>query len=188
MDVAGRVAAGLFGAWLVHDVEEWVTLAAWSRKNAQELTRLVPVRSPWGDDGMSDQQAHAAIAATGALVLLAAASGARSGGRSRLFHTALLGFGIHGLSHLGGSALFRGYTPGVLTAPSVVLPYAVWAVRTLSRAGLLHQSVASWAGAVAAVPVTVGGLHYAAALSTAVRHRPETSLSDAPVARENAAS
>ncbi|WP_425569479.1 HXXEE domain-containing protein [Nonomuraea salmonea] len=38
--------------------------------------------------------------------------------------------------HLAQAALFRGYTPGVVTAPLVVLPYAVWAWRRLRAAGV----------------------------------------------------
>jgi Protein of unknown function with HXXEE motif len=163
MNVPVGVTAGLFGAWLVHDLEEWFTMAPWSRKNADKIGQTLPVRPPWGDGGMSDVHAHAGIAAMGAVILAASAMGVKSRGRSTFFQTALLGFGLHGLSHLGGSALFRGYTPGVVTAPIVVLPYWVWARRTLDRAGVLQSGPSSWASAAVAVPVTIGGVHLATA-------------------------
>jgi hypothetical protein len=163
MKVPMGVTAGLFGAWLVHDLEEWFTMAPWSRRNADKIAQTLPVRPPWGDGGISDDHAHASIATMGAVILAASALGVKSRGRSGLFQTALLGFGIHGLSHLGASVLFRGYTPGVVTAPIVVLPYSVWAWRKLNRADVL-QNDPSWAAAAVAVPVTIGGVHLASAV------------------------
>jgi Protein of unknown function with HXXEE motif len=163
MNVTVGVTAGLFGAWFIHDLEEWFTMAPWSRKNADKIAQTLPVRPPWGDGGISDDHAHAAIAAMGAVILAASAMGVKSRGRSRFFQTALLGFGIHGLLHLGGSTLFRGYTPGVITAPIVVLPYSVWAWRKLNRAGVLQNDPSSWAAAAVAVPVTIGAVHLATA-------------------------
>ena len=163
MSVPVGVTAGLFGAWLVHDLEEWFTMARWSRKNADKIAQAMPMRPPWGDGEMSDAHAHAAIAVMGSVILAASAKGVKSHGRSRFFQTALLGFGVHGLSHLGGSAVFRDYTPGVATAPIVVLPYWVWAWRKLNRAGALQNDPSSWAAAAAAVPVTIGGVHLATA-------------------------
>jgi hypothetical protein len=112
---------------------------------------------------MSDVQAHAGITAMGAVILAASAVGVKSRGRSGLFQTAVLGFGLHGLSHLGGSALLRGYTPGGITAPIVVLPYWVWAWHKLNRAGVLRNDPTFWATAALAVPVTIGGVHLATA-------------------------
>lgn len=163
MNMPVGVTAGLFNAWLIHDLEEWFTMAPWSRRNADKIARTLPVRPPWGDGAISDDHAHAAIATMGAVILAASAMGVKSRGRSGLFQTALLGFGIHGLSHLGASALFRGYTPGVVTAPIVVLPYSVWALRKLNRAGVLRNNPSSWAAAAVAVPVTIGGVHLASA-------------------------
>jgi hypothetical protein len=48
------VTAGLFGAWLVHDAEEWFTMAAWSRENNDEIVRALPVSPAWRNGGISD--------------------------------------------------------------------------------------------------------------------------------------
>jgi hypothetical protein len=159
MNVPVGVAAGLFGAWLVHDAEEWVTMAPWSRENADRIEQALPVRPPWGNGGMSDVQSHSGIAAMGAVILAASAMGVKSRGRSGFFQTAFLAFGLHSLSHLGASTLFRGYTPGAITAPIVVLPYWVWGWRKLNRAGVLRKDPAFWATAAVAVPVTIGVVH-----------------------------
>lgn len=157
------VTAGLFGAWLVHDAEEWFTMAPWSRENTDKIVRALPVSPPWGSGGMSDVQAHSGIAAMGAVILAASAMGVKSRGRSGFFQTAFLAFGLHSLSHLGASTLFRGYTPGAITAPIVVLPYWVWGWRKLNGAGVLRNDPVFWATAGVAVPVTIGGVHLAAA-------------------------
>jgi hypothetical protein len=46
MNVPAGVAAGLFGAWLVHDAEEWFTMAPWSRENADKIAQALPVPPP----------------------------------------------------------------------------------------------------------------------------------------------
>jgi hypothetical protein len=163
MNVPLGVTAGLFGAWLIHDGEEWFTMAPWSRRNSDKIGQAMPVRPPWGNGGMSDAQAHSGIATMGVVILAASAMGVKTRGRSGFFQTAFLAFGLHSLSHLGASTVLRGYTPGAITVPVVVLPYWVWGWRRLKRAGVLRNDPAFWATAAAAVPVTIGGVHLAAA-------------------------
>lgn len=75
-----------------------------------------------------------AVGLVGVLVAAASWSGVRSGGRSRFFQTLLAGFGWHGVVHVASSVLHRGYTPGVVTALLVVIPYSWWAWRRLATA------------------------------------------------------
>lgn len=113
--------AGLFAAWAVHDAEEWFTNGPWAR------ARGVPI---------SDALARRAIGVMGLLVAGAAVDGARTGGRSPVFQSALLAYGLHGFSHLAMAARFGGYAPGVATTPIVVLPFWIWASSRLARAGV----------------------------------------------------
>jgi hypothetical protein len=138
-------------------------MAHWSRENTDKIERALPLRRPRGNGGISDVQAHSGIAAMGAVILAASAMGVKSRGRSGFFQTAFLAFGLHSLTHLGASALFRGYTPGTITAPIVVLPYWLWGWRKLNVAGVLRNDPVFWATAAVAVPVTIGGAHLAAA-------------------------
>ncbi|MFE2147875.1 HXXEE domain-containing protein, partial [Streptomyces sp. NPDC059456] len=62
----------------------------------------------------------------------------RTGGRSAFYQAALNGFGLHGLVHLGQAAATRGYTPGVVTSPLLVVPFTLWARGRLRRAGVLR--------------------------------------------------
>lgn len=134
---------GLLVAWLAHDLEELATMSSWTRAQPRVPT-------------VTRAESAIAIGAVGAVMAAAAADGARTGGRSRFFQTALTGFGLHAFTHLSASALFRGYTPGVLTAPTVVLPYSVWAWRTLRRDG---RWTGGGTGALAWFPVAVGAAH-----------------------------
>ena len=81
-NVPAGVTAGLFGAWLVHDAEEWFTMAPWSRENTDKIVRALPVSPPWGNGGMSDVQAHSGIAAMGAVILAASVMGVKCDHRS----------------------------------------------------------------------------------------------------------
>ncbi len=58
-------------------------------------------------------------------------------GDLRLFRIALAAFSAHSLSHVGASALFRGYTPGVATVPLVIVPHTLWAWPRRRRTGLV---------------------------------------------------
>jgi hypothetical protein len=61
----------------------------------------------------------------GTVVATAAAHGAHTGGRSRLYQAALAGFGLHATTHIGRSVALRRYTPGMVTAPLVVAPFSL---------------------------------------------------------------
>ena len=73
------------------------------------------------------------------VVAAAAGDGHRTGGRSGFYQGALNGFGLHALVHLGQAAAVRGYTPGVVTSPLMVIPFTLWARGRLRRAGVLRS-------------------------------------------------
>ena len=157
-----RVSWGLLVTWLLHDLEELLTMPGWGRRNIPRLRRLYP-RVPervWSVLDMSRAQVYLAIGMMGAFVLAAAVDGARTGGRSKFFQVVLIGFGLHALLHLGQSALARGYTPGVVTAPVIVAPFSVWAWLQLDREGLAGEVGGGDAAlAVAGFAVLVPALH-----------------------------
>ncbi|MGR6921752.1 HXXEE domain-containing protein [[Actinomadura] parvosata] len=168
---AGRVPAGvawgLLAAWAVHDAEELATMARWTRAARPRLEERFP-RVPWERMEMSRAHASVAVGLMGGVMATASALGARTGGRSAVFQAALAGFGAHGVVHLAQAALFRGYTPGVVTAPAVVIPYAVWAWRRVRRAGVPANGPGA---AVAAFPLVLAGVHAAAHALTARRKK-----------------
>jgi hypothetical protein len=134
---------GLFVAWAVHDAEEWFTMPGWGGRNADRLRRMYP-RIPARLLRLLDfpaPQVRLAITLMAVVVALAAADGARTGGRSLFFQVALIGFGVHAVFHVGQSALARGYTPGVVTAVLVVAPFSLWAWYDVDAAGAVGDDV-----------------------------------------------
>lgn len=157
-----KVTWGLLLAWTVHDAEEWFTMVRWSRRNARRAGGRPPVFGPF-PAGLSPAHMRTAISAMGVIVAAASADGARSGGRSRLFQAGLVGFGLHAFGHLAASAGLRGYTPGVVTAPVVVLPFSLWAWRELGAAGVRRDTGRTIRDAAVAIPASLALAHLAAA-------------------------
>ncbi|GAA3554291.1 hypothetical protein GCM10022419_038350 [Nonomuraea rosea] len=164
------VTWGLLAAWTVHDAEELATMAGWVRTARPRLESRYP-RVPWDRLEVSQRHVNVAIGLMGVAMAGASALGARTGGRSPVFQAALAGFGLHGVAHLAQSAATRGYTPGVVTAPVVVIPFSVWAWRRLRSAGVPVSSGRSGWAAVAALPALLGGVHVLAHALTRPRSR-----------------
>ncbi|MGW4439678.1 HXXEE domain-containing protein [Streptomyces sp. NPDC004596] len=141
--VDASVTLGLLAAWAVHDTEELVTVPRWVRTRLPELRERFP-RVPeavWRRLGSADaREFTTAVAAMAVVVASAAADGHRTGGRSAVYQTALDAFGLHGVVHLAQAAVLRGYTPGSVTSPLVVIPFTLWARTRLRRAGVLRPA------------------------------------------------
>ncbi|MEU3271900.1 HXXEE domain-containing protein [Saccharomonospora sp. NPDC006951] len=169
--VSPLVTWGLFAAWLVHDAEELLTMPGWTERARPRLEKLLPSVPGESWDRLAVSRSHTAVAigTVGAVVAAAAAAGARTGGRSGFYRSVLSAFGWHAVSHVAGSAATRGYTPGVVTAPTVVAPFSVWAWRELRKAGVPVGEV-SWSSA-ALFPAVVAGAHGFATVVTRVLGR-----------------
>ncbi|WP_336210502.1 HXXEE domain-containing protein [Nonomuraea sp. LPB2021202275-12-8] len=163
--VPATVTWGLLAAWAVHDAEELATMARWTRSARPRLEQRFP-GVPWQRLEVSQRHVNVAIGLMGGVIAAASAAGARSGGRSPAFQSVLLAFGAHGAMHLAQGAVTRGYTPGLVTAPVVVIPFSVWAWRRLKAAGVPVS--AGWAGA-AMFPLVLGGVHALAHAATRPR-------------------
>ncbi|CAL9484248.1 hypothetical protein SUDANB171_03095 [Streptomyces sp. enrichment culture] len=156
------VTLGLLAAWVVHDAEELAMVPRWTRARVPELRERFPQVPPalWRRLESAGEGPGFAVAVAGVGVVMAAAAvdGRRTGGRSGFYQSALTGFGVHGVAHLAQAAAVRGYTPGSVTAPLVVIPFTLWARRRLRRAGVLRPARARdavWGLALAAA-VTAG--------------------------------
>jgi hypothetical protein len=138
LPVSPAVPYGLLLAWAVHDLEEVLAFEPWKRTAVPRLRARFP-RVPglvWQRlESATAQDFALAVAIVGVLMAAAAAAGQASGGRSRYFQLMLAGFGLHTISHVASAVGTRGYTPGVVTAPLVAAPFAVWARRQLKAAG-----------------------------------------------------
>lgn len=144
-------------------------MSPWSKKNAAKQGGK-PLPGPvWLRQEVSPAHARTAISLMGLIILTASARGAETGGESPLFQSALVGFGAHGAGHLALSAAYRGYTPGVLTAPTVVIPYSLWAWRELGKAGVRRNAARAWLGSAVLLPASLAAVHYGAHLLTGRR-------------------
>src|ERR687898_3327812 len=104
------VSLGLFAAWACHDLEELFTERETSRVVAARMPDWVPIPDDVRQNGLSQQHLNLSISLVGAYLAGVCAVGVRSRGRSRLFRSALLGFGLHGFGHIGGTVALRRYT------------------------------------------------------------------------------
>jgi hypothetical protein len=162
---------GLLVAWAVHDAEELAASRGWAERARPRLERRLPGVSPavWDRLAAADDQLAVAVALMGTFVAAGALDGARTGGRGRFYQAALTAFGVHAFGHLAASAVVGGYTPGVLTAPTVVLPFTWWARRALRRAGVPQPPVTP--AALALIPVSIGAARVGAAALLRLRDR-----------------
>jgi hypothetical protein len=148
MEQTTKVGLGLFAAWACHDLEELLTMRETSRAVAPRIPDWVPIPDDVREDGLSQRHVNLAIALAGTYVAGLSAVGLRSRGRSPLFRSALLGFGLHGFGHIAQTVALRQYTTGVVTSPTIVIPYWLWARRALAHEGVSErEGTARWAAA-----------------------------------------
>ena len=155
--------AGLLVAWMVHDLEELLTMSDTSRTLVQKLPDWMPVPGSIREQGLTTRYLATGIATIGLIVAAAAVRGYRTQGRSTFYQNTLLAFGLHELGHLTVSLLTRGYTSGVATAPLVLL-FWLWATRSLEQAGVPNRRSLPAAIALLAGSLAVG--HFTAYLLT----------------------
>ncbi|MFI1487206.1 HXXEE domain-containing protein [Streptomyces sp. NPDC020747] len=156
---------GLMAAFVVHDLEELVTMPSWASAQVDRLQETYPQvpERVWSAMRVTPGHAATAIGLMGLVVGAASADGARTGGKSPFFQTVLAGFGLHAVSHVAQSVGLRGYTPGVVTAPLVVAPFSLWAWRELRRRGVLREvDTRGVVTSAALFPVGILGVHAAA--------------------------
>jgi hypothetical protein len=149
--------AGLFFAWMVHDLEELATMTETSRTLLQQLPDWTPVPASIRQHGLTARYLATGIATIGLIVGAAAVRGYRTQGRSAFYQNTLLAFGLHGLGHIAASLLTRDYTSGVATAPMVIL-FWLWATRALQQAGVPNRRSLPAAIALLAGSLAVGHL------------------------------
>ncbi len=113
MKCTTKVGLGLFAAWAIHDFEELCTMSENSKQIYGKLPKKAPIPQGLRRAGMS--QKHVRIG-TGFMALVmgtAAVLGVRSEGRA-----------------------IRQYTSGLATAPTIVIPFWLWARKELAKEDL----------------------------------------------------
>lgn len=146
-------------AFLIHDFEEVLTMERYTRRHPPPvpavLHDLARVTTP---------QVAVAVACEFVLCCAASALAVRTpqrGAALNLYAAAVSILFLNVFTHLGQSVRARRYTPGLLTAPTIALPYTLYAFRRLLQAGLLDRRSLARAlagGGLAALPVVVSAL------------------------------
>jgi uncharacterized protein with HXXEE motif len=145
------------GVFLVHDAEEIATVASWMPNHRAELPAAVQPLAM-----VTTRQFTFAVIVLFLGLLAAtmhAVPRARVGTRSLPFLLMVGAFVANGVTHLAQAAVFRGYTPGLLTAVLLVIPYGIGLGEQLRASGLASRRM--WLamvalGAVLQVPIIVG--------------------------------
>lgn len=152
-------------AFLLHDGEEIATMPTWVARNRVALDRIAELgdAAAWTVANLPATTGEVAVAVAFELLLILAATGALAlrlrRGPALHFYSAVLGaLLLHVVTHVAQAIVFRGYTPGVVSAVVVIPPASIALYGTLIRAGLLTGRSAlltAGAGAVAVLPVVV---------------------------------
>lgn len=147
-------------AFLVHDTEELVTMVPWIAAHRALLPAAVrPLAESVTTTGLA-----LGVAALFTGFVFAAAHGvrrARRGAPSWPFLVAAGAFVGNGVTHLAQAAYVGGYTPGVVTALLVSLPYGWGLARACHAAGLASTRALALClaiGVVAQVPIALAAL------------------------------
>ena len=130
-------------AFLVHDAEEIVAIVPWLRAHGARLPAIVRPLA-----GIDTRQFALAVGVLLAGYALAAWHGARAvrrGGKPLPWLLATGALVANALTHILQALYFGGYTPGVVTALSVVLPYGYAAGRALRHHGVVSAATLRWA-------------------------------------------
>ena len=161
-DAIARVARGLLLAFVVHDLEEVLTATWWSTHGADRLRRTrLPEGVVRATTATSTPQMAVATSVVGMGVAGVVAAALLHGSQRPLRATTLV-FAAHGVTHLASAALLRGYTPGAVTAGVVVIPWGMWASRSLGasddRSGSTRRRDTAAAAAAALTTALAGHL------------------------------
>jgi hypothetical protein len=131
--------------FLIHDVEEIVTMAPWLRAHRTQLPAIVQPLTT-----VTTMQFALAVGILFVGVVLATAHGmsrARRGMKSIPFLLVAGALVANGATHVLQAIYFRGYVPGVVTAVLLVLNYGVILGQNFERSGLVRRR--TWLGTIA---------------------------------------
>lgn len=125
--------------FLVHDLEEVFLARSWVERNRFLIagTPFEPVAEAMGYEPAKFGLVVAVATIVYGVISWFAASACQPGLSMNLYVATVLTLFVNVITHVGQALLLRMYTPGVITAALVVLPYTVAAFRTLSAHRLL---------------------------------------------------
>lgn len=156
----GSLLWGLPAVFLVHDLEEVLTVERFWREHGDEIPLPPALKERLGVTTGEMALAVACVSIAGFVASGAAARFRRPGIGPNLFATVASVRLFNVLVHLAQTLVLRRYTPGVITALVVSLPSSLYALHRLRSEGLLpgRSPYRRWfaVGALLHGPVVVG--------------------------------
>jgi uncharacterized protein with HXXEE motif len=164
----GRIRSAVWllpATFVVHDSEEILTMPSWIARHEPTFQALRKL-GPLGDRVVANLPRTTGAVATSVaveLIVLAIATAWLSRhprrGLGLDIYTVLLGLFVgHSVTHVGLAILFRGYTPGVITAVALIPPMGVYVYKRLLESNLVTWRTAiatAAAGMLAFLPVVL---------------------------------
>lgn len=144
--------------FFIHDGEEIATMEWWLRKNKNNpvLSKITPVSTPW-DKNITLQFTFAVLLIgfilTG-VTLLTSLNFEISSPFNALFAGFVTVFLLDGVKHAGASIALWAYTPGVITAALLEIPYGIYALYRLLHADIVDMTSLTL-GTIIALPITL---------------------------------
>ncbi|GAX88528.1 hypothetical protein EFBL_0137 [Effusibacillus lacus] len=125
--------------FMFHDLEEIITVEGWGRRNRHKLNRLLSARLATNFEKILNMTtAQFAVAVTVILVFVSSSTFLAANEGSYLFFVTCITVAfLHVFTHAGQSLLLGAYTPGVVTAVTIVLPYSAYVYHRLFDSGLI---------------------------------------------------
>jgi hypothetical protein len=128
---------------MMHDLEEIITVEHFMTRRKNEVIARFPARiRPLVERNLSMKTAQFAVAVAWLFLIISVITvftvhSLEGGGNFLLFLALLNVFFLHVFTHVGQSIVFRGYTPGVVTAILVVFPYSLYTYYRLLESGFI---------------------------------------------------
>lgn len=136
--------------FVLHDLEEIIWVESWIKKNKKQVVNKVPTRIKNQLNKMlnitSGQFAVAVLLEF--IIFIPITFIAVEHGKFFMFISINSLFLLHVLTHVGQSLYLRMYTPGVVSAVILVLPYTLYLFTRLIREGLI-----TWGLVLLSIPV-----------------------------------
>lgn len=146
--------------FVIHDGEEILTTEGWVKAYGGLLLQKYPSAGPLLEKAAQTTAQFSVTVMFLFVIVLAvcywAARAPRPGAAVNAFTALLLVLAGNVVTHVGSTLLMGSYTPGVVTAVLVALPYCVFAIRRLVQEGLFTRRsvlMGLLSGALAVAPV-----------------------------------
>ncbi|MFD1956350.1 HXXEE domain-containing protein [Paenibacillus thailandensis] len=135
--------------FMLHDLEEIISVEPWLNRNRERVQKMLPRWIGKTDRILRITSAQFAFAVLlEFIVFIPFTYMAAENGRYFVFLAFNCLFLLHVFTHAAQSMILRRYTPGVVTAVFVVLPYTLYLIGTL-----LSMDLVTWTEVALSVPV-----------------------------------